>query len=142
MKKLFAVSVAFLMLTSAFAGVNVKVLYSFNKTFPSAENVKWREDASGYFVSFTQAGFPSKAVYDNRGNFVYALRYYKEENLPASILLALRKKFTDKTISGVTEVSVPDNITYHITLEDAKSWYSVEATTLGDITIEKQFEKN
>src|SRR6476661_7518533 len=99
MKKLFAISLVLLMCTySVFANVNEKLLYSFSRTFPSAENVKWSEDANGSFVSFTQAGIASKVAYDPQGNFLYAMRYYNGENLPVSILLTLEKKFADKKI--------------------------------------------
>src|SRR4051812_18017279 len=102
MKKLFVVFVALFMSTyPAFADVNAKLLYSFSKTFPSAENVKWSENADGYFVSFTQSGIHSKVAYDPQGGFLYAMRYYNEGNLPISILLSLRKKFADKKISGI-----------------------------------------
>jgi hypothetical protein len=142
MKKLFAVSIAFLVFTSAvFADVNEKMLYSFNKSFPLAENVKWCKDALGYFVSFSQSGISSKVEYDPQGDFVYAMRYYKEESLPVSILLTVRKKFTNKKIFGVTEVSTPDNITYHIKLEDEKSWYGIRVTAIEGIIIEEHYKK-
>jgi hypothetical protein len=142
MKKLFAISVALFMCTySLFADVNEKLLYSFSKTFPSAENVKWSEDANGYFVSFTQSGMHSKVAYDAEGGFLYAIRYYNEENLPVSILLTLRKKFAGKKISGITESSTPDNITYYVKLEDEKSWYTVGVTTSGGTVIEEHFKK-
>jgi hypothetical protein len=143
MKKLIAVSVILIMFTStAFADVNEKLLYSFNKSFPSAQNVKWSEDASGYFASFTQSGILSKVAFTRQADLVYALRYYQEDNLPVSILLAVRKKFADKKIFSVTELSTPDNITYYINLEDAKSWYSISVTTSGSITTKSHFRKS
>src|SRR5436190_5421045 len=137
MKKLFALSIASFVLTiTALAGVNEKLLYSFNQAFPLAQNIKWSEDDKGYFVTFTQFGILSKVIYDTEGDFVYALRYYKEENLPVSILLTVRKKFPDKKIAGVTELSCEDNVTYHLRLEDAKSWYGIAVTSTGSVTIE------
>ena len=126
---------------SAAAAVSESLSLSFSKTFPSAENVKWTGDANGYFVSFTQFGIPSKAAYDPQDDFLYAMRYYNEENLPVSVLVKLKKKFADKKISSVTESSTPDNITYHVKLEDKKSWYTVEVTTSGDPVIEEYFKK-
>ena len=143
MKKLLSLSIVLSLLTlTGFAGVNEKLLYSFNKAFPLAENVKWSEDAKGYFVSFTQFGILSKVVYNPQGGFTYALRYYKEENLPVSILLVVRERFADKKISGVTEESTQDNIIYHLRLEDTKSWYGIAVTTSGSITLEEHFKKS
>ena len=56
-------------------------------------------------------------------------------------MLKLRNKFPGKNISGITESSTPDNITYHIKLEDEKNWYTVEVTTTGDSVIEEHFKK-
>jgi hypothetical protein len=118
-----------------------KLLYSFLNTFPLAEHAKWTEDTKGYFVSFTQAGILSKVAYDLQGDFIYALRYYKEENLPLAILLEMREKFTGKKIFGVTELSTPTNTTYYLKLEDAKNWYTVQVTTSGDVTIKNSLKK-
>ena len=118
-----------------------KLLYSFLNMFPLAEHAKWTEDTKGYFVSFTQAGILSKVAYDPQGDFIYALRYYKEENLPLAILLEVREKFTGKKIFGVTELSTPTNTTYYLKLEDAKNWYTIQVTTSGDVTIDEQKKK-
>jgi hypothetical protein len=69
------------------------------------------------------------------------MRYYNEESLPISILLTLKKKFADKKIFGITESITPDNITYHVKLEDEKNWYTVGITTSGDSVIEDHFKK-
>jgi hypothetical protein len=122
--------------------VSEKLLYSFLNSFPLAENVKWCEDDKGYFASFTQSGILSKVAYDPQGGFLYAMRYYNEEKLPVSVLLALRKKFPGKKIFGITESSTRDNITYHVKLEDETSWYGVQVTSSGDVTLEEQFQKS
>jgi len=142
MKKLFAILITLLVfISAAFADVNEKLQYSFNKAFPFAENVKWSKDDLGYFVSFTQSGILSKVAYDPQGDFVCAMRYYEEEKLPVSILLTVRKRFEDKKIFGITEVSTPDNVTYHIKLEDEKNWYGVRVTASEGVTIEERFKK-
>jgi len=143
MKKTFAILITLLVFASSitFANVNENLIYAFKKAFPAAENAKWSEDDNGYFVSFTQHGILSKVTYDHDGNFLYALRYYKEENLPVSVLMSVRKKFKDKNIFAVIEVSTDDGIEYHIKLEDAKSWYGIIVTSSGSISVEERFRK-
>lgn len=143
MKKFFVTLITLLVFkTLVFADVNERLLYSFNKAFPLAVNTKWSEDADGYFVSFTQSGILSKVAYDLKGDFVYALRYYHEENLPVSILMAVKEKFKNKKIFAVTELSTSDDISYHIKLEDAKNWYGIIVTASGNITLEEHFKRN
>ena len=143
MKKVCATLIAFLVFkTLAFADVNERLLYSFNKAFPLAVNTKWSEDANGYFVSFTQSGILSKVAYDLSGAFVYALRYYHEENLPVSILMALKEKFKNKNIFAVTALSTSDDVKYYIKLEDAKNWYGIVVTAAGSITLREHYKRN
>ena len=143
MKKVCATLIAFLVFkTLVFADVNERLLYSFNKAFPLAVNTKWSEDANGYFVSFTQSGILSKVAYDLSGDFVYALRYYHEENLPVSILMALKEKFKNKNIFAVTELSTSDDVKYYIKLEDAKNWYGIVVTATGSFTLQEHYKRN
>lgn len=143
MKKFLAVLVMFLMFTTSniFANVNEQVLYSFRKAFPAAVDAKWSEDANGYLVSFTQYGILSKVAYNVDGDFMYALRYYGKENLPVSILMAVKKRFKDKNIFSVTEVSTPDGVEYHLKLDDAKNFYGILVSSYGSITVEEKFKK-
>src|SRR4051812_14471070 len=112
MKKLLGVLIILLVFTSpaVFANVNEQVIYAFNQAFPGAEEAKWSKDVYGYFVSFSQNGILSKVAYDLYGDFVYALRYYKQENLPVSIIVAVKKRFKDKNIISVVELSKEDGI--------------------------------
>ena len=143
MKKLLVMVMTLFVFTSAgFANVNEKVLTSFNKAFPSAENIKWTEDGKGYFVSFNQFGIYTKVTYDHRGDFQYALRYYKEENLPVSILVAAKEKFENTKIFAVIEVSTAEDIEYHIKLEGAKKMYGIRVSSSGSIAIEERFKRS
>jgi hypothetical protein len=142
MKKLFAIVITVFTLSShVFGNVNEELVFSFNKSFPSAQDAKWSKDANGYLVSFTQYGILSKVVYNIDGDFLYALRYYSEENLPVSILVRIKEKFPNKKIFAVTEVSTSDDINYHVKLEDAKKCYGIMVTPSGTITMEERFER-
>lgn len=141
MKKLIMVLGLFIFLSQAEAGPDEKLLSLFSKTFPLAENVKWSEDEQGYFVNFTQVGILSRISYDREGNFVSGLRYYHEENLPPSILYVIRKKFGNKQVFSITELSTQERLVYYLKLEDEKSWYDVKVTTSGDINVEDHFLK-
>ena len=93
MKKLLAFGVSLVMLTTTtFANVdptvenvNEKVLRAFQETFPIVNEVKWKEYANYYTVSFKQHDIQSEVRYDKEGNFLSSLRYYKEDMLPLSV---------------------------------------------------------
>jgi hypothetical protein len=143
MKKVFVIVTVFLVFgCGVFANVDAKILSSFSKSFPSAENIKWSQDVKGYFVSFIQHSIRCSACYDANGKFTYALRYYYEENLPVSVLMTVREKYLDKKIFAVTELSTIENVEYHIKLEDSKNWYGIKVNSWGDITIEEHFKRS
>jgi hypothetical protein len=69
------------------------------------------------------------------------LRYYTEKNLPVTILCRLQKKYADKTVFGVTEVSTESTVEYFIKLEDATTWTTVRANIDGGMQVVEKYKK-
>jgi hypothetical protein len=120
---------------------NDKVLKSFQSTFNSPREVKWFEHKNFYEVSFVQADTRVKVRYDLEGNFVTSTRYYKESELPANIVLKLKKNFAGKEIFGVTEVSDTEEINYFVKLHDNKHWYTVKVNGNGQTELVEKYRK-
>jgi hypothetical protein len=142
---LFIFASAITFSAGSFAGnnreVNEKVIKAFSQTFPLAENVKWQEFTNRYMVHFEEGNIRSIVNYDNDGNFLSAIRYYYAENLPLNILCKIRKKYTDKKIFGVTEITKEDNVEYYIKLEDDQNWTTVKSDSGGLLEIVEKFKK-
>ena len=144
MKKLLIFLSLFAALTAAAAEppeVNVKVLKAFNETFVKATDVVWHEMQNSYEAHFKQSDIVTRAVYDTEGNLLRATRYYSEENLPINILSKLKKRYTGKSVFGVTEVTTEEEVSYYITLQDEKNWYIVTADNWGTLELTKKFRK-
>ncbi len=152
MKKIFLISVAIcgiFLLSSSFviaapnndAGVNEKVLKSFNSVFIDASNVQWSQYGDHFYVSFLQNDIMVRAEYDKNGNLLSSLRYYDAQHLPLNILCKVKKEYPDKNIDVVTEVSVPEGIAYLIQLQDKKGWTILKSDMNGDLTVKDQFER-
>ena len=121
--------------------VNAKVLKAFNETFVKAKDVVWHEMQNTYEARFKQSEIVTRATYDTEGNLLSTTRYYSEEHLPVNIISKLRKKYAGKSVFGVTESSIEDVVSYHIVLEDAKTWYIVIADNAGALELSKKFKK-
>ncbi|HET9744954.1 MAG TPA: hypothetical protein VFP97_04515 [Chitinophagaceae bacterium] len=121
--------------------VNEKVLKAFKETFIRATDVVWHEMQNSYEAHFKQSEIVTRAIYDTQGNLLRTTRYYSEEYLPINILSKLKKKYADKSVFGVTELSLEDVVSYHITLEDEKNWYIVIADNWGSFDLSKKFRK-
>jgi hypothetical protein len=143
MKRVFTSCVClFLLAATSFAYLpNEKVLKSFESTFSSPKEVKWYEHADYYEVSFVQSEIRATVKYDLDGNFMSSTRYYKEQQLPTNILCKLKKKYADKTIFGVTELTSNDEVNYYIKLEDSKNWITIKVNGNGQMEVFEKYKK-
>lgn len=121
--------------------ISDKLLKTFKQTFPDAQQVVWSEQGDKYTVNFRQNDILSKVEYDKDGNFLNSLRYYTEKNLPVNILCRLQKKYADKTIFGVTEVTNDSSVEYYIKLEDANNWLTVHSNSEGALQVVEKYKK-
>ena len=144
MKKVTMFAFTVLIAASSFANtpiVSEKALKAFNATFADAKNVVWTDAPNLYTVKFTAQGINTFVKYDEEGNFISSRRYYFAEQLPIDIQCKLKKKFADKTIFGVTEYIVGDEINYFVKLEDAKKWTTVKIDNARNMEITEKFDK-
>jgi hypothetical protein len=144
MKKVLMFACTILLAGSLFANptaVTEKVLKAFKQTFTQAENVVWSDTQNVYMVKFMQQGIQTSVKYDEDGNFLSSLRYYLSDHLPVDILCKLKKKFADKTIFGVTENIIGDEVNYYVKLEDDKSWTTVKIDNDRNMQITEKYRK-
>ena len=121
--------------------VSEKVLKAFSETFMNTTDIVWHEVRNFYEASFKQSEIISRAIYDAQGNLLRTTRYYSQENLPIHILTKIQKRYTGKSIYGVTELSSGDGVSYYITLQDDTHWYVVESDSWGSLEQTKKFKK-
>jgi len=126
---------------AADGNISDKLLQAFNKTFQDAQQVKWAETEDKYMVNFTHGDILTKVEYDKEGNFLNSLRYYSEKNLPVSILCRLQKKYSDKKVFGVTEITSDTSVEYYIKLEDAENWITVKSNVDGAMQVVERYKK-
>jgi len=121
--------------------ISDKLLQAFKQAFPDAQQVKWAEMEDKYMVNFKQGEILTKIEYDKEGNFLNSIRYYSEKNLPVNVLVRLQKKYTDKKVFGVTEVTSDNVVEYYIKLEDANNWITVKSNGDGNMQVVEKYKK-
>jgi len=145
MKKTIFAFLVFISFSAIAAGprpeINQRVLSSFTQTFSYAEDVVWQEDNHLYQANFWQGGINIRARYDDQGNLLETIRYYFEKQLPPVVLAKVKKKYSGKSIFGITEISSDENTTYYITLQDEKNWYTVKSDIYGNLQRFDNFKK-
>jgi hypothetical protein len=144
MKKVSVLTAALMVALFSFArpaDVSEKVKKIFRETYAKAQDVQWVECKPNYEVSFSLSGIQSKIIYDTDGNIVSSLRYYSPDNLPVHILSKLKRKYSDKELFGITEVSSEEGITYFIKMHDAQYWYTVKADSEGNLELSEKMKR-
>jgi hypothetical protein len=144
MKKVILFAAILMITVSSFANapkVSEKALKAFKATFKNVENVEWTDAENIYTVKFSQQGINTFVKYDEEGNFISSRRYYQAEQLPVDIQCTLKKKFADKTIFGVTEYTVGEEVNYYVKLEDAKTWVTVKIDNSRNLEVTEKYQK-
>lgn len=143
MKKIFLtlLAVSVFSLTYVHAAINEKVLKVFKETFPNTQDPKWYEYADYYEVYFDKDDIKCRIKYDFDGNVISTRRDYYPEKLSPFIKAKVQKRYADKSIYGITEVSNNEEMFYVIVLEDAKSWMKVRADAYGNTSVLEKFKK-
>jgi hypothetical protein len=113
--------------------ISEKVKKAFTETFSSAQDVTWHE-----YEAYAQANFrlnevQVRAQYNEDGHLLKTIRYYKESHLLPNIVSKLKQRYSGKEISGVTETSSDDEVSFVITLKDDKNWYVVKSDVYGNL---------
>ena len=110
--------------------VNSKALYSFQKTFKDANDVNWYaadEKEKTYVVFFNSEKNPSMALFQKRGNLLYAITHCAESDLPAENRIAIKSNYVDYKITYVKKVTVGNKTAWIANLENEKKLVIVKS---------------
>ena len=126
---LLSVSVATIANTNK--STDPKAIASFKKDFSGANDVSW--DASTDFskVTFTINGSTLFAYYSTSGELIAASRNISSNQLPLTLLTALKNNYNSYWISDLFELSRDNNTTYYVTLENANEKKILSSTSWG-----------
>jgi len=146
MKRLPALLYSVIIGASSFAftgkNINEKLLQTFKESFPNAEQVSWKELPETYVVNFVDEGVRNAIIYEKDGTFVSSTRYYQERTLPYYLLINLRKKYPEKKILGITELSTITDIYYYIKMEDKTVITTIKMDAEGNLVLVEKLRKD
>lgn len=124
------------------AKANLKVTNHFNKNFKDVSDLTWSDEEKATVATFKINEKSARIVYDKRGNWLYSIINYQEDQMPANIRSLVKSAYKGFSISLVQEVSQNDITLYKIHLEDCNSLkqilvYNDEITVYEDYTKSK-----
>lgn len=107
--------------------VHTRAMRDFLKRDKTAANVDWMIVETGYVAKYTDENNSNcRTVYNNRGDFVYTVRQYHENNMPPDIRHIVKSQYYDYIITLVEQIE--ENrwpLVYVVHLEDATTLKNV-----------------
>lgn len=83
--------------------LNKEILQSFKQDFNDAINVSWTKSGELYKVSFAKDNTSFAAYYTEGGELSVTARIIFQEQLPFSVLKAIRKSYTQDEVLSIHE---------------------------------------
>jgi hypothetical protein len=107
--------------------VHVKAMRDFLKRDKAAANADWTVADNGYVVKYTgKNNSRCRTVYSSRGDFLYTIRQYYENDMPRDVRGIVKSEYYDYTITVVDEIEERMKpLVYVVHLEDAATLKNV-----------------
>ncbi len=107
---------------------NIKISASFNRQFPTAEQVKWISGEQTSEVHFVVNGRKTKAVFTPNGCLRYALTTCTAEQLPKQLQQLIQKQYTGFVVLNAVEINAHDAVAYQVILENKTGYVTLKST--------------
>lgn len=122
---------------------SAKILKIFKHNFPEVTNHSIYHLGNLYVVHFSdeEKESSSRIYYNSDGNVVQTILYYTSEGLSPFIRSKIAKKYKDKPVFGVTEVTTANQHYYRVILQDAESMFIVHVNDNGLMHLQKKYKR-
>ena len=102
--------------------ISIHAYRHFHRLFPAGTSAEyWFKSPEGYQVSFVKDGQRHQAYFDQRGGYLYSLKYYAGAKIPKATGDLVKKKYTDYQIDVVTEITDGDKTFYLVKIINPSS---------------------
>jgi len=101
--------------------VSAAVVNSFQSSFGSADNVKWKDAGTYIKADFTMNGQYVTAFYDQSANLIGVTKNISPVQLPVTLQTNLKQAYEDYWVSELFELSNENGTSYYVTVEDGDS---------------------
>jgi hypothetical protein len=123
--------------------VHVRAMRDFLKRDKTAANTDWMVAETGYVVKYTgKNNSRCRTVYNCRGEFVYTIRQYYENNMPRDVRGIVKSEYYDYTITVVEEIEERlKPLAYIVHLEDEATIKNVRVCDREMVVLEEYRKK-
>ena len=101
--------------------INLKALKDFEKSFQKVSDEKWCKVPGGVIANFLSNGIDFRIKYDEKGQWLYNLLTYSEDNLPSDVRSLIKGRYYDYEIQFCNEYQLPKSSIFVIKMQDDQS---------------------
>lgn len=123
------------------AKANIKAIDNLNKNFKTATDIQWAAEEKVIVAIFKINDKSARIVYDSRGNWLYTVITYQEDQLPRDIRSLVNAAYKDFTISLVQEIRQGIITVYKVHLENCNRMKQILVHD-GEITVYEEYAKS
>ena len=117
--------------------INTRAARDFIKRYGAAVDPDWYKIKDGYIVKFMLNNILHRAAYDNSGEWMYTILYYRESAMLKEVRAIVKRVYYDYRITQVEEIHAPNRpVVYNVHMEDATTWRNVQVCDGEMVTAE------
>ncbi len=121
--------------------ISEKILKAFKETFSAAQDVSWQQYEDYSQANFVVDRIQVRAQYAEDGSLIRTIRYYSERELLPTVVAKLKKRYAGKEITGVTESSSDEEVSFLVNVRDENNWYIVKSDVYGNLQQTEKFKR-
>jgi hypothetical protein len=104
---------------------SIKASREFWKRFGEGKKESWYKLNAGFLAEFLEDGIKYRTVFDAKGNWIYTIKEYNEQELPKDVRELVKSTYYDYSIGWVKEVSQYQSVVYVVHIADGPAWKDV-----------------
>jgi hypothetical protein len=121
---------------------NPKVVAKFSKMFAGASNQQWKTVGDCSYVSFSNNGCNSRAVFTSTGKMNYLITDVSVDQLPELLRNRIANDYKGYTVSQALEITAFNTVAYQTILENDHHFVKLKYTTDGIEKLVEQAKQN
>jgi hypothetical protein len=123
------------------AKINSRVISYVNNNFKDVSKLRiFMQDNEPVMARFTMHNKSARIQFDKKGNWIYSIIDYQEDDLPAAVKSLVRDSYKDFSITLVQELIQGGITCYKVFLENCRSYKQILVNN-DEMVVYKEFEK-
>ncbi len=122
-------------------GISRKVQHSFEKEFPKASVIAWRDDEGYIKATFVMNYSRMEAWFNEEGKLLGTVRNLSFRQLPLIVVKGINNRYPSANIIEILEITNEEGTTYRVTANEKNKTIILSSTPEGHVVKTGQVRK-